>query len=444
MAKVLTAAAIKKFTPARKRRVIRDGGARSLYLIIQPSGHKSWLMRFRGPTGKAAKMVIGSVDLSGSEVQGEPTIGMPLTLSAARQVAAQVHRERARGSDVIGEHKVRRHRQRAEIADRGSNSFAALAREYINEHARPKVRDWRRLARNLGLDVGDLSLVPSGLASRWADRDVRSLDGHDVHGIVDEARRIGTPGIESRGHGASEARSRSLHAALSSCFGWMLRHRRIDINPCAGVWRPPPPDARDRVLTSGEVIKFWKATDEVNGAFAAALKLLLLTGQRRNEIGGLRWDELSEDASEIRLSGTRTKNHRPHVIPLSPMAKEIVAGIPRIDGCEFVFTTNAKTPVRGWSKVKADLDAEMGIAHWRIHDIRRTCVTGMAELGIAPHLIELIVNHVSGARAGVAGTYNRSELMGERCAALGRWAQHVHGLVTERAANVAPIRPRRA
>ena len=141
MAKVLTDAAVKRFKPTGKRkRVIRDGGSRSLYLILQPSGAKSWGMRFRRPGGKAAKMVLGPVDLSGSEVQGEPTIGMPLTLCAARQVAAQVHRDRARGQDVVADHKARRHRQRAAHAERGSNTFAHLARQFIEEHARPKTR----------------------------------------------------------------------------------------------------------------------------------------------------------------------------------------------------------------------------------------------------------------------------------------------------------------
>jgi integrase len=442
MAKVLTAGAIRKFKPAKKRRVIRDGGSRSLYLVIQPSGAKSWMMRFRsGPNGKAAKMVIGPVDLSGAEVSGEPTVGMPLTLSAARQVAAQVHRERVRGADVVAEYKVRRERRRAEVADRGASSFAALARQYVEEHAKPKVRGWRELARSLGLDPdADLEPISGGIAQRWADRDAKSIDGHDVHAAVDEARRIGTPGIEPRRDGASEARARSFHAALSACFGWMLRHRRIDVNPCAGVWRPRPPAARDRVLTSAEIVKFWKATDAVNGAFGAVLKLLLLTGQRLNEIAELRWDELSEDRVEMRLPGSRTKNHRAHTVPLAPLAREIVARIPRIDGCAFVFTTNGRTPISGWSKVKMQLDAEMKIPPWRLHDLRRTCVTEMAELGIPPHLIELIVNHVSGARAGVAGTYNRSEMMAERRAALERWASHVAGLVAERPANVAPIR----
>jgi hypothetical protein len=122
-------------------------------------------MRFRGPTGKAAKMVLGPVDFGSGEVEGEPTVGMPLTLHGARQVAAQVHRDRARGIDVIADHKVRRHRHRAEAADRGSNSFGALARQYVEEHARPKVRGWRELSRNLGLDPdADLEPIAGGLA----------------------------------------------------------------------------------------------------------------------------------------------------------------------------------------------------------------------------------------------------------------------------------------
>jgi integrase len=215
------------------------------------------------------------------------------------------------------------------------------------------------------------------------------------------------------------------------------------VNPCAGVWRPRPSAARDRVLTNAEIARFWKATDAVNGASSAVLKLLLLTGCRLNEVASLRWDEVSEDGAALNLPGARTKNHRPHTVPLAPLAREIMADVPRIDGCVYAFTTNGRTPVSNWSKTKAHLDAEMGTVPWRIHDLRRTAVTGMAELGIAPHVVEAVVNHVSGARAGVAGTYNRSELMAERRAALERWAQHVAGLVAERPANVAAIRPRK-
>jgi integrase len=440
----LTAAAVSRFASGGKRRVIRDGGSRSLYLVVQPSGAKSWMMRFRRPGGKAGKIVLGPVDLSGAEVAGEPTIGMPLTLSAARQVAAQVHRDRARGADVVADHKVRKHRRLAEVTDRAASTFGALVRKFVDEHARPKTRHWRETARSLGLDPDDedLAPIPGGLAERWADRDARAIDGHDVHAAVDEARRVGTPGTTPRRDGASEARARALHAALSTCFGWALRHRRVDVNPCAGVFRPRAPAARDRVLTNAEIVKLWNATAAVNGAFGAVLKLLLLTGCRLNEIAGLRWEEIGEDGAEIRLPGARTKNHRPHIVPLAPLARDVIASVPRIDGCAFVFSTNGRTPISGWSKTKARLDAEMGIAPWRIHDLRRTCVTHMAELGVRPDVIEAAVNHVSGSRAGVAGVYNRSELMPERRTALRRWAAHVAGLVGGRPANVTPIRGR--
>jgi integrase len=317
-----------------------------------------------------------------------------------------------------------------------------LARQFVEEHARPKTRHWRETARLLGLDPDlDLELIAEGLALRWADRDVRSIDGHDIHSAVDEARRVGVPGIKPRRDSASEPRARSLHAALSVCFGWLLRHRKIDVSPCSGIWRPRAPAARDRVLSPEEIRKFWMATEVVGGPFGATLKLLLLTGCRLNEIAGLRWEELSEDSTSLNIPGDRTKNHRTFVIPLPPMARSIIEDVPRIEGCRFVFTTNGRTPISGWSKTKLRLDAAMGsVPPWRLHDLRRTAVTGMAELGIQPHVIELVVNHVSGSRAGIAGVYNRSELMAERRAALERWSAHLAGVVSGKRSKVVPIR----
>jgi integrase len=223
----------------------------------------------------------------------------------------------------------------------------------------------------------------------------------------------------------------------------MQRRRLVDANPCSGVPRPAPARARDRVFTSAEIVKFWGATEVVGGPFGGALRLLILTGCRLNEIAGLRWDEISEDGAEIRLPGNRTKNHRPHVVPLPPMARQIIASMPRIDGCEYVLSTNGKTPVSGWSKCKVRIDALIGIPAWRLHDLRRTAITQMAELGVPPHVIELCVNHISGSRGGVAGIYNRSEMMAERRDALERWAAHVARLVEGRPASVMPIAARR-
>jgi integrase len=164
-------------------------------------------------------------------------------------------------------------------------------------------------------------------------------------------------------------------------------------------------------------------------------------------------DELHDDGA-WHLPGSRTKNGRAHVVPLSPLARELTASV-KAKPSPFIFTTTGTTPVSGWSRLKRRLDAAMLITAieerganvvipaWRLHDLRRTTITGMVELGVAPHVVELVVNHVSGTRAGVAGTYNRSELLPERRAALERWALHVEGIVTRSAARVMPLRAER-
>jgi integrase len=165
--------------------------------------------------------------------------------------------------------------------------------------------------------------------------------------------------------------------------------------------------------------------------------MLLLTGCRLNEVAGMRWAELSNDGSVWMIRGDRTKNHRPHVVPLPPVARALLNHVPRIEGSPFVFTTTGHSPVSGWSKTKARLDAVMAPdRQWRLHDLRRTAATGMADIGIPPHIVEAALNHVSGAKTGVAGTYNRAAYTQEKRAALERWAAHVAGLIEGKQADV--------
>ena len=175
MAKILTAAAVERYRSNGKRRVIRDGGSRSLYFVIEASGSRCWMMRFRRPNGAPGKMVLGPLDLSGGELEGEPEVGQPLSLVAARQLAARIHRDRARGADVVADHKVRRHRQRSAASDRAAGSFAMAARAFIEEHAKVRTRRWQETARLLGLNPHALELVAGGLAERWASPG-RALD----------------------------------------------------------------------------------------------------------------------------------------------------------------------------------------------------------------------------------------------------------------------------
>jgi integrase len=446
MSKPLTAAAVAKFRPGSKRRRVLDAGMRSLFLVIEPSGHKAWEMRFRVSGARIGKMRLGPVDLTGTEIDGEPVVGMPLTLAAARQVAARIHRERALGHDPVAEHKAAKVRQRAAIVEATANSFAAVAAEYIQKHARTKIARWKERARLLGWQptADRLTLIPRGLAERWADKPISKIDGHDIHTLIVEVQQHGAPGLERRSDQPTESRAHAMLAALSAMFGWLHRARRVESNPCAGVYRPELPAARERVLSDKEIASFWKAATEVtNVPVAAVLKLLLCTGARLSEIEKLRGDELVGDGSQIKLPGSRTKNGKPHTIALAPLARDIVANVPRIGDSSYVFSTNGRTPVSIGSKIKRALDQAMGNPpHWRIHDLRRTAASGMQRLGVRTEVIERCLNHVSGSYRGVAGIYQRDPMTDETRAALERWSQHVAGLISGED-NVTDIRSRK-
>ena len=337
MPKTLTAIAVKNYRPGKGRREISDGGCPGLHLVIQTSGHRSWALRFRRPSGRTAKLTLGPVDLSG-EAEGEPVIGQPLTLASARKLAAEVHRQRAMGRDVVADNDAAKRRQKFAQVTRAKNTFGGAARDFIEGHAKKKTRRWQEQARMLGLQPEGLEFIRGGLADRWADKPVAEIDGHDIHGLIDEVRRSGVPGLERRSDGPTEARARVMFACLSKMFAWLVQHRRIEKSPCAGVHRPDAPRARDRVLTDVEIVKFWLATEVER--FGQLLKLLLLTGCRLNEVAGMRCSELSDDGATWNIPGSRTKNRRPHIVPLPPLAREMIAAT--VGATDLIFTTTGK------------------------------------------------------------------------------------------------------
>jgi integrase len=281
---------------------------------------------------------------------------------------------------------------------------------------------------------------------------VSAIDGHDIHGVIDEATRHAIPGVPVRNRARSDPRGRSVGRALSGFFGWLVKHRKVATNPALGVHVPPPPDARERTLSSDEIRWFWQACDAVGGPFGAMARVLLLCGGRREEARCLTRGEISADGTLWTIPGIRTKNGRPHVVPLSPLLRDVLASVPRIESSAgYVFTLDGRAPIAGIAKCKDRLDRAMRaaarkergrdveIAPWRLHDLRRSFVTGLAELGVRPDVIELCVNHVSGTRGGIAGVYNRSELLPERRAAIERWSAHVLGLVSGTPSNVVAM-----
>jgi integrase len=235
-----------------------------------------------------------------------------------------------------------------------------------------------------------------------------------------------------------------LRASLSKFFSWSMGQGLVDANPVTGTNKNAEV-SRDRVLSSDELRAIWLALPDND--YGPIVKLLMLTGARASEISDLRRSEIVDD--EIRLSGKRTKNHRPHVIPLSASALVIISAQPictKSDGSlrDLLFG-KGQGGFSGWSGAKEQLDRrieEMGkaIAPWRIHDLRRSFATHAAEMGIQPHIIEACLNHVSGHKGGIAGVYNRASYESEKRAALVRWAEHLMSIVEHRESNVTTLR----
>jgi integrase len=215
------------------------------------------------------------------------------------------------------------------------------------------------------------------------------------------------------------ARNRA-RSSLSAFFGWAIAEGLIDLNPVQGTAKAEEGGSRERVLTHDEIQQLWGSLG--NDAFSDIVRLLLLLGQRRDEIGELSWSEVDFARRQIIFPASRVKNGRQHELPLPKQALAILEGLPRRNSSPFIFGDRGFT---NWSSAKAALDRKVGIAPWRLHDLRRSCATGMAELGVQPSVIEACLNHVSGTRAGVAGIYNRSKLTDAVREGLQRWADHL-------------------
>lgn len=455
-AKQLTDAGIQKRRPTNKRQEISDAGCPGLRLVIQArTGAKSFVLRFRQQdggvtaTGKPrthAKLVLGPYDGTRKELTGIPVIGQPLTLAAARALAAAQNRERALGVNVIEERRAAKSRLKSAAADRVANAFSTALVEFFTDHTTKKgqrARRWREDAATLGLryapgsdpKTDEPEIIWGSLADIWRDKVVSTIDGHLIHTAVDQARK------------QNSARGRKTFAALSVFFGWLLQNRKIAVNPVVGVWKPPAPPARERVLTDNEITIFWKACDRVSVPFGALFRILLLTGVRLREAAGMRRNELADGVWSI--PGNRTKNGKGLSLTLPPLAMQIIEAVPHVSD-EFVFSTNKTTAVSGFGKAKKALDTAMTKVagkpvqeEFRLHDLRRSFASGLASLDVALPVVERLLNHISGSFGGVAGVYQKYEFGPEKTKALQRWATHVEGLVEGRPDNVIGMASKR-
>jgi len=271
--------------------------------------------------------------------------------------------------------------------------------EFIERYAKKHTRSWKETERVL-----ETYALP-----KWKGRALPSITPADIHQILDPLTDDGKAYMANR-----------LLATVRKFFNWCKQRQWIKDVPTEGIAPPGKEQARDRVLDWDELVDVWNAADQMGWPFGPFFRLLIVTGQRRSEVSNMKWDQIDLDGNLWTLPKEETKSDRLHQVPLSPMALEIINSLPKTS--DLLFSTTGTTPISGFSRAKKEIDKLSEVTGWRIHDLRRTVASGMAENGIAPHVIEKVLNHSSGQISGIAAVYNRHAYLPEKEKALATWA----------------------
>jgi integrase len=405
--------------PEKGPRDYPDNHIRQLVLTIRPTGSRSWTLRYRigrGADRRQRRLTLGTWP--------------ELSTEEAREKALQARKLLAKGIDPV-EYEAEQRRQEAEKRLAMLEwSFPKLAERFIHFQRKRGRRTWIAQARVLGFKVQpgsdekpELIIIDGSLADRWCNRPVAEIERLDITAAVDELMDSDRP----------EAARTRLNL-LKTFFAWCENANYISRSPADRYKLDLNRQGRDRVLSDDELRWLWKAAAAEPYPYGQFIQLLMLTGQRRNEVAGLPHSEIKGDVWE--LPAQRSKNKHAHKIPLSPAAAAVIASTPR-NLCGWVFTSTHKGPVSGFSIMKKRIEERMAeiagrgvqIPQWGLHDIRRSVATGMASIGILPAVIEKVLNHTGGQFSGVAGIYNRHDYLPEKREALERWADHLMKIV---------------
>jgi integrase len=405
---LLTARTVETAKPKRNakgelvRNEIPDGTGLGLYLVIEPTGAKSWYRRYRDSNGKPKRAKLGDAGT--------------LTLAAARHAATSARLR----SDRQGDNAP------VPVVVAGGDRIEIAIAQFLDKHAYAKTRESTAWAAER---MFNRLVLP-----RWKGRTIGSITRRDVIELVEHVA-TDRPYLANRTLGV-----------LHKFFAWLCARDALAANPASGVERPHAEQPREHIVIDADVAALWRAGE--GDVFGQALRLMLLTGTRRNEASRMEWDEIDDEIDpEARLwiiPKERTKNGREHVVPLSPQAWAIIDAMPRLAGCPYVFTVDGRNPIIGWAKAKTRLSSKGGIdeAGWRLHDLRRTAASGMQRLGVPVPVVEKALNHISGTFRGIVSTYQQHDYRDEIAIALQKWADHVERLVGGKPAKVVKLRRR--
>ena len=384
----LTDVAIRQSKPVAGRQIeLWDSVISGLGVRISPQGTRSFVLIYRS-NGKSRRMTLGRYP--------------GLTLADARMLASQSLKDVASGRDP---QHVKEERALAAAA----SGFASLLTEFVETHCkrhnRPSTaRETERILR-------------SDFEKPWKSRDIKTIARMDILRLLDDLVDNGSPSAANH-----------AFAAIRKFFNWSVERGYVAVSPCNGLSMPTKPGKRDRVLSEAELRDVWTGARDLGYPAGPIIQLLILTGQRRGEVAGMRWADIDLNAKTWTIPKEMTKNGKPHTVPILTMAEAILSTLPQKS--HYVFPARSSDGCfNGFNKAKKRLDERQDFPAWTLHDLRRTAATGMAGLGVAPHIVERLLNHVSGTFAGVAGVYNRFQYADEVRAALEAWEQRLKALV---------------
>jgi integrase len=414
LAKALTVKAVESAKADGKRCEIADGHTRGLYLVVQPSGLKGWVFRYRF-TDKPRKLTIGPLlDERKEPVDGPLPLGAPHTLAEAR-IAAQAARVAVGLGTDPGAAKVEA--KKARLADPTSDLVETYAKTFITQHCKPNNRSWAETDRQFKTTI--LPVI--------GKKRVREVTKADVVGIRDKLIDAAKPIMANR-----------VFATLRKFFNWLVGRGTLEISPCVGLAMPSAEMSRDRVLSWSELAALWSATANVSEPFGQLIRTLILTLQRREEVGALNDAELERERLIWTIPAERAKNGKAHVVPITGAILAEIDGARRVGKKGIVFSTTGETSVSGFSKTKRRLDEALQFnVPWTFHDIRRTGATGMAELGEPIHVVEAVLNHKSGTIKGVAAVYNRHDYFQEKQRAITAWGRFIADVIANEQVRLA-------
>jgi integrase len=373
--KALTNKTLEALKPNAKRYEVHDLLCPGMSVRVSAQGHKVFSVKFRyGLTQKRMKLGV------------YPRI----TLATAREKAMDILRQVDEGIDPTKRRRL---------------------------HAQARNKSWREAER----------ILEREFVGTFGQRDIREIKRFDVLEIMDAA--------VSRG---SAYQANRILSNIRKLFNWCVERGIVETSPINGLKAPTKEESRDRVLEDDEIVRLLRACRNDVYPFRQFVPILLATAQRRGELAEMRWSEVDLTAKQWVIPADRSKNGKPHVVPLSPYALDALNEVPRFLDCDYVFTTTRNSPVSGFSKMLRRLSEGSQTSDWRLHDLRRTAASGMARAGVAPHVVEKVLNHISGTISGVAAVYNRYGYDREKREALETWGEYLAQLSGQSLAPNAP------